>query len=110
VAELVVREAGNLWVPRIPFRLQISHFGLSDLGLSDQSFGTPHAYPAAIKDPNLFRAVAWRVNLLGPPDEMQKDDDLLHERSRSPKGEGRQPQSALRAPTCFDVIARASGV
>jgi hypothetical protein len=35
------------------------------------------AYPAAMKDANLFRAVARRVNLLDSPDAMASDEDLI---------------------------------
>ena len=35
------------------------------------------AFPAAAKDPELFRAVARQVNLLGQPDAIQKDEALL---------------------------------
>jgi hypothetical protein len=35
------------------------------------------AYPAAIKDPSLFRAVARRVNLLDSPDALEQDDNLI---------------------------------
>jgi hypothetical protein len=34
----------SLWVPKIPFRLQISQFGLSD-----QNFGTPHPLAATCR-------------------------------------------------------------
>ena len=40
------------------------------------------AFPAAAKDPDLFRAVARQVNLLGPPDAMQRDEALI-ERART---------------------------
>jgi 2-polyprenyl-6-methoxyphenol hydroxylase-like FAD-dependent oxidoreductase len=35
------------------------------------------AYPAAAKDPELFRAVARRVNLLDPPDALEHDEALV---------------------------------
>jgi 2-polyprenyl-6-methoxyphenol hydroxylase-like FAD-dependent oxidoreductase len=35
------------------------------------------AYPAAAKDPDLFRAVARRVNLLDPPDALQRSESLI---------------------------------
>ena len=40
------------------------------------------AFPAAAKDPDLFRAVARQVNLLGPPDALQRDEALI-ERART---------------------------
>jgi hypothetical protein len=38
VFKTAVFDVGGVWVPKIPFRLQISQFGLSD-----QNFGTPQA-------------------------------------------------------------------
>jgi 2-polyprenyl-6-methoxyphenol hydroxylase-like FAD-dependent oxidoreductase len=35
------------------------------------------AYPAAMRDPELFRAVARRVNALDPPDALAKNDALV---------------------------------
>jgi len=35
------------------------------------------AFPAAAGDPELFRAVARQVNLLGPPDAIQRDEALV---------------------------------
>ena len=35
------------------------------------------AYPAAMGDPELFRAVARRVNALDPPDALAKDEALV---------------------------------
>jgi len=35
------------------------------------------AYPAAARDPDLFRAVARRVNALDPPDALEKDEALV---------------------------------
>jgi 2-polyprenyl-6-methoxyphenol hydroxylase-like FAD-dependent oxidoreductase len=35
------------------------------------------AYPAAATDPDLFRAVARRVNLLDPPNALEHDDQLI---------------------------------
>jgi hypothetical protein len=35
------------------------------------------AYPAAANDPDLFRAVARRVNLLDPPDALEQDKTLI---------------------------------
>ena len=40
------------------------------------------AFPAAAKDPDLLRAVARQVNLLGPPDALQRDEALI-ERARA---------------------------
>ena len=40
------------------------------------------AFPAAAKDPDLFRAVARQVNLLGPADALQRDEALI-ERART---------------------------
>jgi hypothetical protein len=35
------------------------------------------AFPTAAKDPELFRAVAQQVNLLGPPDALQRNEALI---------------------------------
>ncbi len=35
------------------------------------------AYPAAARDPDLFRAVARRVNLLDPPDALEHNEELI---------------------------------
>jgi 2-polyprenyl-6-methoxyphenol hydroxylase-like FAD-dependent oxidoreductase len=35
------------------------------------------AYPAAAKEPDLFRAVARRVNMLDPPDKLEHDGTLI---------------------------------
>jgi hypothetical protein len=35
------------------------------------------AYPVASTDPDLFRAVARRVNLLDPPAALEHDDQLI---------------------------------
>ena len=40
------------------------------------------AFPAAAKDRDLFRAVARQVNLLGPPDALQRNEALI-ERART---------------------------
>jgi hypothetical protein len=47
------------------------------------------AYPASAKDPDLFRAVARRVNLLDPPDAMEHDPTLI-ERARQIAAEAGQ--------------------
>ena len=40
------------------------------------------AFPAAVRDADLFRAVARQVNLLGPPDALQRNE-LLIERAKT---------------------------
>jgi 2-polyprenyl-6-methoxyphenol hydroxylase-like FAD-dependent oxidoreductase len=45
------------------------------------------AFPAAAKDPELFRAVARQLNLLGPPDALQRDGTLI-ERARTIAADG----------------------
>ncbi len=51
------------------------------------------AFPAAAKDPDLFRAVARQVNLLCPPDALQRDEVLI-ERARTIGAEAGSPSVA----------------
>lgn len=50
---------------------------VTDPGDSMALFLRMTAYPAAARDPDLFRAVARRVNLLDPPDALEQDDGLM---------------------------------
>ena len=65
------------------------------------------AYPAAAKDPDLFRAVARRVNLLDPPDAMEHDQTLI-ERAQRIAGDGGPPAQAGPARAeLLDAVERA---
>ena len=67
------------------------------------------AYPASIGDPNLFRAVARRVNALDPPDALGRDEALVA-RARVLAGEtGTRPPLAPTRDELLALIARASG-
>lgn len=67
------------------------------------------AYPASIGDPDLFRAVARRVNALDPPDALGGDDALVA-RARELAGDGgARPQLGPTRDELLGLIARASG-
>jgi 2-polyprenyl-6-methoxyphenol hydroxylase-like FAD-dependent oxidoreductase len=59
------------------------------------------AYPAAAKDPELFRAVARRVNLLDPPDALEQDETLIA-RAQQIAGEGGSPPASR--PTRAELL------
>jgi hypothetical protein len=68
------------------------------------------AYPAAMKDPDLFRAVARRVNLLDPPDALEKDDELIAGAQRITR-ETESPRSmGPMHPELLERISQRSGV
>ena len=50
------------------------------------------AYPAAAHDPELFRAVARRVNLLDPPDALQHNSSLIERARQIAQQEGLPPR------------------
>jgi len=60
------------------------------------------AYPAAAKDPDLFRAVARRINLLDPPDALSHDEGLIA-RAREIAGDG--GVAAAAGPTRDEMLA-----
>jgi hypothetical protein len=60
------------------------------------------AYPAAAKDADLFRAVARRVNMLDPPDKLERNAALITRaqqiaRDAGPPPPGRPARTALLA-------------
>jgi 2-polyprenyl-6-methoxyphenol hydroxylase-like FAD-dependent oxidoreductase len=59
------------------------------------------AFPAAAKDPDLFRAVARQVNLLGPPDALQRDEALI-ERARTIAADEGSP--SLAGPSRTELL------
>jgi 2-polyprenyl-6-methoxyphenol hydroxylase-like FAD-dependent oxidoreductase len=64
------------------------------------------AYPAAMKDPDLFRAVARRVNLLDPPDALEQDEELVS-RARQIAGDaGPLPPAAPTRSELLEIVAR----
>ncbi len=64
------------------------------------------AYPAATHDADLFRAVARRVNLLDPPDVLQKDASLTERAERIAREAGPPPQMGPTRPELLEVLAR----
>ena len=64
------------------------------------------AFPAAAKDPELFRAVARQVNLLGPPDAIQKDEALI-ERAMTIADEG---SPSVAGPSRTELLETISAV
>jgi 2-polyprenyl-6-methoxyphenol hydroxylase-like FAD-dependent oxidoreductase len=60
------------------------------------------AYPAAMRDPELFRAVARRVNALDPPDALANDETLVA-RALAMAGDGAAP--ARIGPTRDELLA-----
>ena len=60
------------------------------------------AYPAAMRDPDLFRAVARRVNALDPPDSLAKDERLVA-RALELAGDGAAPPRV--GPTRDELLA-----
>jgi hypothetical protein len=60
------------------------------------------AYPAAAQDPDLFRAVARRVNLLDPPDTLEHDATLIARAQQIAHDSGPPPPSG---PTRADMLA-----
>ena len=64
-------------------------------------------YAAAAKDPDLFRAVARRVNLLDPPDALERDQTLM-ERAQQIAGDGGPPpRSRPERAELLELIAQA---
>jgi 2-polyprenyl-6-methoxyphenol hydroxylase-like FAD-dependent oxidoreductase len=66
------------------------------------------AYPAAMGDADLFRAVARRVNALDPPDAMEKDEALVARATRLAGAVGR-PRIGPTRDELLELIAGASG-
>jgi 2-polyprenyl-6-methoxyphenol hydroxylase-like FAD-dependent oxidoreductase len=63
------------------------------------------AYPSAIKDPELFRAVARRVNALDPPDAMANDDALVA-RAQALASDGPSPRLGPERDELLRLIAQ----
>ncbi|HWO81540.1 hypothetical protein, partial [Gaiella sp.] len=66
------------------------------------------AYPASIGDPDLFRAVARRVNALDPPDALARDEALVA-RALELSPDGARPQLGPSRDELLRLLARASG-
>ena len=65
------------------------------------------AYPASIGDPDLFRAVARRVNALDPPDALASDEALVA-RALELSPDGARPQLGPSRDELLRLLARAS--
>jgi 2-polyprenyl-6-methoxyphenol hydroxylase-like FAD-dependent oxidoreductase len=66
------------------------------------------AYPAAGKDPDLFRAVARRINLLDPPDALESDEALIARAQQIAGDSGPSPPVGPARSELLEVIAPAS--
>jgi 2-polyprenyl-6-methoxyphenol hydroxylase-like FAD-dependent oxidoreductase len=66
------------------------------------------AYPAAMKDPALFRAVARRVNALDPPDALATDESLVARALEIAGGEEPSPRTGPTREELLGLIAGAA--
>jgi 2-polyprenyl-6-methoxyphenol hydroxylase-like FAD-dependent oxidoreductase len=66
------------------------------------------AYPASSGDPQLFRAVARRVNALDPPDALGNDEALVARAMELAGDGGPRPQPGPSRDELLGLIARAS--
>jgi hypothetical protein len=64
-------------------------------------------YPAAGQDPELFRAVARRVNLLDPPDALQQDETLIARAQELARDGGPSPASGPTRAELLEAITQA---
>ena len=64
------------------------------------------AYPASAGDPDLFRAVARRVNALGPADALARDETLVA-RALELAGDGARPQLGPTRDELLGLITQA---
>lgn len=64
-------------------------------------------YPAAMNDPQLFRAVARRVNLLDPPDALERNSALIERAQEIAREAGPPPVMGPTRPELLEVLARA---
>jgi 2-polyprenyl-6-methoxyphenol hydroxylase-like FAD-dependent oxidoreductase len=64
-------------------------------------------YPAAGQDPELFRAVARRVNLLDPPDALQQDETLIARAQELARDGGPSPARGPTRPELLEAITQA---
>ena len=67
------------------------------------------AYPAAMRDPELFRAVARRVNALDPPDALARNDALVARAQDLASEVTARPQLGPTRDELLGLIAEASG-
>lgn len=62
------------------------------------------AYAAAAKDPDLFRAVARRVNMLDPPDTLEHDATLIGRAEQIARDSGPPPRSGPARTELLEAI------
>jgi 2-polyprenyl-6-methoxyphenol hydroxylase-like FAD-dependent oxidoreductase len=67
------------------------------------------AYPAAAHDPDLFRAVARRVNLLDRPDALEQDEALIARAQQIARDGGSPPASGPTRERLLETIQQALG-
>jgi 2-polyprenyl-6-methoxyphenol hydroxylase-like FAD-dependent oxidoreductase len=94
-------------------RLRLWHgepIDIRDPGDSMALFLRMSAYPAAIKDATLFRAVARRVNLLDPPHALEKDQDLIARAQQIAREAGLPPSTGPARAELLEWIAQRSAV
>jgi hypothetical protein len=65
-------------------------------------------YPAAGKDPELFRAVARRVNLLDPPDALEQNETLIARAQQIAADAGSSPAGGPTRPELLEAIKEAA--
>jgi hypothetical protein len=66
------------------------------------------AYPASAGDPDLFRAVARRVNALDPPDVLGKDDALVSRAVELAADASPRPPLGPTREELLDLLSRAT--
>jgi hypothetical protein len=66
------------------------------------------AYPASVGDPDLFRAVARRVNALDPPNALAENASLVA-RALELAGNGTRPQLGPTRDELLALITQAPG-
>ena len=66
------------------------------------------AYRAAAQDADLFRAVARRVNLLDPPDALERNEDLVARAHEIGREAGPAASAGPSRPELLEAIAQAA--
>jgi 2-polyprenyl-6-methoxyphenol hydroxylase-like FAD-dependent oxidoreductase len=83
---------------------------IRDPGHSMALFLRMSAYPAAMKDANLFRAVARRVNLLEAPDAMERDAELIARAEQIARDGGPPASTGPPRSELLERLAESAGV
>jgi 2-polyprenyl-6-methoxyphenol hydroxylase-like FAD-dependent oxidoreductase len=82
---------------------------IGDPGDSIALFLRLTAYPVSIRDPDLFRAVARRVNAFDPPDALGRDEELVARARELARDGGPRPPLGPTRDELLGLIAQASG-